>query len=496
MNVAIVIGVNNYISINKLPGSKNDAELFYNCLLLSKKYLKDNILYLNSDEDSTKIKSDISEFISKYQSDGAINELLFYFSGHGKAEPDISEYYHLLSDYNKDKLNTTSLKNTDLDMQFKSLTPKLTVKIIDACYSGFSYIKNIENIEKSISKSPGYNDCYFFYSSLTSQVSRATHQISYFTQSILNYLLECKNTKIRFSDMQSAIIDYFTSNHPDQSPYFVNQTKGTEIFIEKNSELIEYLNVEFHKLFSSKSPEENSDLQNKPEIKEISVIDKIKKDAEKYCDERELQHFFKKAEEEFSQLNFGPEITELFDINVNIAKSFSEFQYINNLNNIGEWLNKNPSKYFATPTYCEEVYKSFEIVPIPSNNRGIMSLFNHPNYERFPVDKIRNVINGYENTISIPFKGINIVLNPKYQNLVAFVCNILLIVSKIHVRYIYSFSKLNETNWKIYTLDNKLEWKTTEYNLKNYEVSTKRISDIISSFVAAVKDSYSHIVKE
>jgi uncharacterized caspase-like protein len=117
-----------------------------------------------------------------------IDELFFYYSGHGARRSD--DFLYLFSDFNSSKTSQTSLKNSELDTMIKSLNPKLTVKVLDACQSGTEYIKSEEDLKMIFEKSSGNNfkKTYFMFSSATNQNSIADMDYSVFNKKLLRKL--------------------------------------------------------------------------------------------------------------------------------------------------------------------------------------------------------------------------------------------------------------------------------------------------------------------
>lgn len=217
MNIAIIIGVSEYKeNIQDLPGSKNDTNAFHNLIQKTEKY--DDILVLNDKQSSGKIKTEISHFFEKYKGEN-INEFLFYFTGHGDFAND--EFYYILSDFDFNKRQQTSLQNSELDNLIKSINPKLVSKIVDACHSGVNYIKNINVIDTYIKSTANkFNNCYFLFSSLNNQSSFQNKDYSFFTLSLLNAIKNSEKTEVRYKDIIDYISDEF-SQFPEQTPFFI-----------------------------------------------------------------------------------------------------------------------------------------------------------------------------------------------------------------------------------------------------------------------------------
>ena len=173
MKLAIIIGVAEYDSDNfeNLPACKSDAELFKDVLSDVKEL--DDLLCLNSNPKGYEAKKQLSDFVEKHKGND-VEEFIFYFSGHGNRYED--DFFYILSDFKENKRESTGLRNTELDGLIRTLNPKLTIKIIDACFSGTQYIKSETNtridFEKS-AKENRLNDIYFWFSSREDQTSLA-----------------------------------------------------------------------------------------------------------------------------------------------------------------------------------------------------------------------------------------------------------------------------------------------------------------------------------
>ena len=161
MNLGIVIGVSEYQKVNTLPGCVVDANSINKLLELSGKC--DDILLITENTQSKDVKSRLTSFVKKHAQQD-IDEVIFYFSGHGLFEND--EFYYVLTDYTESKTKQTSLENSELDNLLRSLSAKLTVKVVDACQAGTRYIKDPDVFRKYLQQSEqGFDKCYFFYSS-------------------------------------------------------------------------------------------------------------------------------------------------------------------------------------------------------------------------------------------------------------------------------------------------------------------------------------------
>ena len=85
MNIGIVIGVSDYRWLSNLPGCVVDADSIRQLLELSNKC--EDILYIAENTKSKDVKSRLVSFVKKHENND-IDEVIFYFSGHGLFEED------------------------------------------------------------------------------------------------------------------------------------------------------------------------------------------------------------------------------------------------------------------------------------------------------------------------------------------------------------------------------------------------------------------------
>jgi uncharacterized caspase-like protein len=178
LKLAIVGGISDYTIQPKLAACKNDAATLRSFLSDTKAY--SDICFLEPATTGMSAKKSISDFIEKHRGN-PVKELLFYFSGHGDRADD--DFFYALSDYKTDRREVTGLRNTELDALIRNLSPELTVKIVDACYSGSTYIKAEDDLAPIVQKSAKenkLNKLYFLHSSAADQTSIAGPQFSWF----------------------------------------------------------------------------------------------------------------------------------------------------------------------------------------------------------------------------------------------------------------------------------------------------------------------------
>ncbi|MFH3653755.1 caspase family protein [Acinetobacter nosocomialis] len=234
-NLAILIGVADYQYINKLSPCDRDVDLISNILDISGKY--QDILLLDRSPISSIAKDQIAEFVRLHQEDD-IDEIFIYYTGHGARIKD--DFFYLFADFNEQRLEQTSLRNSEFDAMLKSLKPKLTVKVIDACQAGTEYIKSNQELQLIFDKSSkeSFNKAYFLFSSSSVESSVALQDFSVFTKSFAKSLLSVEGQNIRYRDVMAYISDD-PNVKKHQTPLFIQQADNTEIFINISEEIIE-----------------------------------------------------------------------------------------------------------------------------------------------------------------------------------------------------------------------------------------------------------------
>lgn len=163
MNIAIILAVSDYQNTSCLPGCILDGQIVKSLLDETGKY--NELLFIDQETNSIKVKEKLSDFIANNQGE-IFDEVFFYYSGHGDFRDN--EFYYILSDFNRNSYRQTSLANSELDSFLKQLNPNLTIKVVDACHSGVTYIKDNDIFSKHLDESKQrFNHCYFMFSSMS-----------------------------------------------------------------------------------------------------------------------------------------------------------------------------------------------------------------------------------------------------------------------------------------------------------------------------------------
>lgn len=450
MNLAIIIGVSKYDNLASLQQCKNDANVINKIIELSEKY--EEILYIN-DKNKTKsgaILNQIDEFVNKHKGK-SINEILFYFSGHGITKDE--EFHYCTTNTSLEKLNSSSITNSNLDQTLKVLKPQIYVKIIDACESGTRYIKGM-NDRKSIleNKTESFNSCYFFCSSQYNQDSRTSTKFSDFTLSIFEIIKEQYSQNIEFlkyRDLSNLLADMYQDNNI-QKPFFIQQGSLSDIFININPKIILELDKQL-KNMETQSGEEKQNIENIDE-----TIAKEQKEQLLYKIENKLQRvtiFLKKYKYKLKD-------------NVSEDEIVSRKQ-------VCEWIGLNKEKYFV---FANQVTKK-ELKP--EKRFPIVMFHTEDDYGYITDDYEVNVDkDNYKKSFDYisELKGF-----PKLK------CQIVSIYSLTKLYLIYNFGSSTPESW-----DSFSKYKTKEKNRikvisfnemdEKSEQIGKEISDEFKSF--------------
>lgn len=463
MNLAILIGVSSYGGkYNDLPGCANDVNAMHQLLQATGKY--QSILLLNATTTSQFVKGELSKFIAS-QKQNPIDEVFFYFSGHGDFVHD--DFLYLFTDHDSARLKQTSLSNSELDQQLRALRPKLALKVIDACHSGVSYVKTPDVFQKYLDASRiGFEKCYFMFSSQANQKSYQTAEISDFTRSFLCSLEDSSEMRIRYKDIIDFISDDFERNSY-QTPFFVIQADFTELFWEGTTAI--------NLLVKKSLPP--SLTQKSPEGKKNALIELVKKDAKDYCTQEEIATILSTVPERIKEILNGTEFKELYDYRV---ESKEDYKSVPRIETVGVWLDKNKNEYFSRPVVRTEIYE----VPDPMSAE-MNRMFGMPVKMK---EQSRTVVAGFELLVGTPFKVIEISASPLYENLAFFRCNILFTFSKIQIRFFYAVQDFKEIKWGERTVTGEPVWKTVEVKLKDNAGLNTKLKDIIDELHKAIEE--------
>lgn len=464
MNIAIIIGVSEYEdNTNNLPGCKKDADMVNT--LISKTGKFESILYINENFSSAIVKEKITEFVTENKTN-KIDELFFYFTGHGEFYSE--EFYYILSDYNKNKKKQTSLQNEEIDSLIKTLSPDLVVKVIDACQSGKSYIKKPSVVAKYFKETQDkFNNCYFLNSSLKDQSSMQSDIISDFTLSFIKAVKEHKSKDIRYKDIIDFISDEFESNEL-QTPFFVVQADYTEKFCEINDTIKEYLN-QIDTILSETGGKGD-------DVESVSLVEKIKNQASEYLNKEQVLQVITELKTEIEKIKCRNELNEVYDLEIIFSENYDD---IIDTNVIGDWLDKNSHEFFAKSitkrvrTYRDNANSAF------MRTQEMLGLGTNVEY--------KYIKDGFDIEIEVPYKTIIFNLNTKFPNIESYTSRIVFLISKRKIRFFYFITNFETKNWDDRELNNNIDWYFSEHLINNKKEVKNGVMNIYDIFEKRVK---------
>lgn len=480
MKIAILVGVSKYDNLTELNACKNDVNIMK--LLLDNTNEYDDILFIDEKTNSSSLKDCLFEYIKSKREDLEskkiqLEEVLFYYSGHGTYRED--EFYYTTSDFDIDRLRTTCIENSELDDALRSLNPKLTIKIVDACECGTRYIKNSQDIDfKCLDSSKGkFNDCYFLYSSHVDQSSMAGKSFSYFTQVLIQSIINRDVGNIRYRDIVAYISDKFKQLNTKQEPYYIIQSSNTEVFCNVTNSLQRNLREFIKKICSEDGENQDKEGEDK------SLIDIIKQDAQNYCEDiDEVNNLLINIKSKIEEIDSSYEnLNSIYELNINPSKN--SLSYIKNIESVAKSIRIKDDNYFIKYNYetrklKEKVRNPFYIGVFPLSS-------SEDKYKYETVTK--SVICGYEITEeSVPYYSLSIEANPKLSNINKYTCCLVYAFSRARINIYYCFNTCYESSWGVFENPKNKEWSEVSFLIKDTKSLESSIEKIKQNFLSYI----------
>ena len=172
-NVAILVGNTEYQSLGKLSCCHDDLMAMKELLDATKRFSKIELIE-NFEADA--LKSQLRTIVGI---NSPIEELFFYFSGHGCLHED--EFYYCATNFNQERPNDTGISNSELHTLLRLADSELVIKVIDACNSGTLLVKS-DGEFTPLQKQHQFKNLIQISSSLQSQNSLSGETLSVFTE--------------------------------------------------------------------------------------------------------------------------------------------------------------------------------------------------------------------------------------------------------------------------------------------------------------------------
>lgn len=455
IKLAIIIGNSNYDNYSQLTACDNDLFYINEILKLSKEF--NEILEIKNQNSGT-ANEKIIDFIEKYKNK-TIDQVLFYFTGHGYRNSD--DFYFCLKNTSIKNLRTTSLSNTDIDNYLKSLKPKVAIKIIDACYSGEQYIKDTnDNNFLKLSQSNlenTFNEIYFMYSSKSDEMSEATEEISAFTEIFLESIIKLNDSnKIQYK----YIMDYLRDNAIERlnhTPYFVTQGTNLAYMFKDIQPIQSFLKGHLEK--------ESLQINDKP--KQLNLLELIRKESSKYCNESEGIEGINKVFSTLENYKFRTEINEIFDTECSYSKNIKY-----NSKFIGEWLNNSKeNNILAKVTFHDVTVSEKAYVKQPKRPNKFFTLSNIFGEDEYKIEDVqvhKKVVAGIQYLVQHDKLFLQLTFKAKsdFQSVQNYVGCFTILFNKKTIFFFYCFEKLSISSWNNYDPPKCLNWKLQSFLLK------------------------------
>lgn len=465
LRIAILIGINNYSNLNKLSACSNDVKIMKLLIEASGKF--DEIYaFQDSEANSINLNANLMKIFSTKE---PVEEVFFYFSGHGQYSDD--EFFYALQDYDAKKKNQTSLTNGSLDSMIKTVNPKSVIKVVDSCNSGVNYIKENGLIEKHFNVSKqNFHDCYFLFSSKLDQYSYADEYFSQFTKCFIDAVLNAKTNVVRYKYIIDYISDCFQED-TKQKPFFITQGDFTQMFGQYDAVVLKQIENEVEKIL----PKNNIISAGDNQVLEVTVLPSLKEliindNNKNYCTKEDADKFLQVLHDSIRDYKSDNDLRELYNyVFFKSARCIDSQIRVLSINKIAEILSNSDADIFARVNYKEVGPKNV-----------LMTL----------VNSFVKVADTYEHTFNSPYFALRLMLCPKdgFNNIKPYDITFVYLLSKNEIYIYYYFSTYYEYSWNQFKPHSNIEWQSFKCKLNNISDIQCKINDILNAFENFVID--------
>ena len=218
-NTAILVGNTEYEALPLLSCCGDDLIAMKALLSATGRY-SDIVLIENADAHALK-----SGLRAAIENDQTIDEVFFYFTGHGCQQH--SDFYFCATGFDPRRPNETGISTNELHDLLRMAEANVVVKVIDACNSGTILIKSGRGF--ALEQDHRFQHLIQISSCLESQNSLGGAPLSLFTEKFRDAALRKTEGIVYYTDIMYALRDEFLQND-DQTPHFVSQATGRERF--------------------------------------------------------------------------------------------------------------------------------------------------------------------------------------------------------------------------------------------------------------------------
>ena len=462
MKLGLVLAISDYAHpLSALPGCATDAAVL-RTVLSSQEDIQD-ILIVDDDTGSASVKNRLTQFVKKYQGT-QIDQLILYYTGHGLFQGN--EFFYLLSDYDSSRQRQTSLQNTELDGLLRSLSPRVTVKIIDACQSGIQYIKDQNSVDQYLKGTQdSFRSCYFLFSSRNTESSYQNSMLSDFTKVIAEGIEKHQAHTIRYKDIIDYASDSFSRNNI-QTPFFVTQADFTDIFCAITDDLRGKLRgiLKGHKkaeAIAATTLHENSVPATTSTLKAH-----VEMEAREFCTKDEAIARISDFRHELEKAQAEGEVATFYEISVTVSDTYKGLP---SFSKVGEWFEEHEHDFFAETETESRRRKRFNMFDSKKN-------FFDNQMQRYNIYGLNDseletyyVTTGVKSTVELPYCYLTLHAAARYPNIRSKSIILLPLVSRTRMLIFSCSADYEQKGWDGEEMISQVKWQHRKVPLKDPE---------------------------
>lgn len=228
-SIAILVGNSTYSNLTALNCCRDDIQAMRQLLQATDNYADIHVVE-NVGADDLK-----SQLRSAIDCGRPLNEIFFYFSGHGVQSEN--EFFFCASNFDQRHPNETGLSVSELHALLRLGNAELVVKVVDACNSGTLLVKDGAGFAPQ--EKHGFTNLVQISSCLDTQNSLTGDPLSEFTDKFIKSALRKTDGTIYYIDIISSLRDAYIDNN-SQTPHFVFQVTGREKFVDDAAKLASF----------------------------------------------------------------------------------------------------------------------------------------------------------------------------------------------------------------------------------------------------------------
>jgi hypothetical protein len=284
----------------------------------------------------------------------------------------------------------------------------------------------------------------------------------------------------------SYIADYFQNNNL-QTPFFVNQAKLTETFIDDLLPIKENLKSFSNILEISENTTEsineniNEDTQKEECAKNLFEI--IKQDNENCINKDQAMVVISDILRFFSEVNQTETLVDFFDLE---TKCLASITGLANITKLFQEIQAKEKDFYIILETTEEEYEEEIQVPKKRSNLGSALLFRGLNmYEEYDLKTVkrkRDILCGFEHSLKTPGSGYTLKLLPKFMNINTYVFNIIFIFNNREIIFYYNKIEYSQKNWSDWIIQNYGKWEKQICPFIDKDIIFQSLNEIITTW--------------